>query len=54
MWRKILQWLSDEEAASIIEYSLLLFFIALVCVGIVAVIGRETNAKYESVWPGAL
>jgi pilus assembly protein Flp/PilA len=41
-----------EEGATMVEYGLMLAFIALVCVAAVAVIGAISNAQFIDVIPG--
>jgi pilus assembly protein Flp/PilA len=40
--------LSDEQGATMVEYALMLAFIAAVCVGAVTLLGTNTNSSYSS------
>ena len=41
-----------EEGATMVEYGLMLAFIALVCVGAVTAIGPKVNGMFADVPPG--
>ena len=40
-----LRFVRDEDGATLVEYVLLIALIAVVCVGAVALLGANTNAK---------
>jgi Flp pilus assembly pilin Flp len=45
-----LRWIwEDEDAASLVEYILLVCLIALVCVSAVTFLGREARGRFRSV-----
>ena len=39
--------LRDEEAVTAVEYAIMLTFIIVVCIGLIAVIGQETNEMFD-------
>jgi pilus assembly protein Flp/PilA len=43
--------ITDEEGATMVEYGLMLFLIAALCVSIVSVIGDKSERMYNSVQP---
>lgn len=49
-WKTILR-LSSEEGANLIEYSLLVLFFAVACVGFLTTIGQNLAAWYAAVVP---
>jgi pilus assembly protein Flp/PilA len=40
---------SDESGATLVEYSLIVAFIAVVCIAVVLVFGQEVNSKYNTI-----
>ena len=40
--------LRDEEGATMVEYALMLAFIAAVCVGAVTLLGTSTNSSFSN------
>ncbi|MGH9153047.1 MAG: Flp family type IVb pilin [Acidimicrobiales bacterium] len=41
--------IKDEAGASLVEYALLLAFIAVVCIAAITFLGNRTSAKFDSV-----
>jgi Flp pilus assembly pilin Flp len=42
------RFIADEEGAALVEYSLLIALIAVICVIVVAILGNTVSAKYSS------
>ena len=49
MIKKLINFFNDEEGASLVEYGLLLALIAVVCIGIITLIGTNLNLKFNTV-----
>lgn len=50
--RQIGDWLVSEEGANLVEYALLVAFIALVAVAAVTFLGTETTSKLNEIGSG--
>ncbi len=46
--KSLLKFLKDDEAQDIVEYSLLLVFIALAAIGILPMLGQAVNNVFSS------
>ena len=57
MWNYILTVLKDEEGAQLLEYVLLLMFIAIIVLAGVESLGLATLGKFQALadlWPGGV
>jgi pilus assembly protein Flp/PilA len=48
----VVDWMNDEEGASLVEYVLLVGLIALVCIGAVTALGKGLNTKFQAATDG--
>ena len=46
--KKIIDFLKDEEGATMPEYALMLALIAVLCIGAVQVIGQQAEATFDT------
>jgi pilus assembly protein Flp/PilA len=47
---KVARFLQSEEAATAVEYAVMVALIAAVCIGAVTVIGQKSNAAFTRVY----
>ena len=56
MWEKVigsyLMFKADDEGQTLVEYALLLALIAIVCIAILVVLGREVSSTFSEITSG--
>lgn len=52
IWSKLTARPGDDRGASIVEYALIIAFIAMVCFAVVAIIGGQTSSVFDSAGAG--
>lgn len=48
MYKSFVSMLRDEEGATLVEYSLIVALIAIVCIGAVTALGGKVNTKLNN------
>ena len=48
MFHKLINFIKDEEGATMVEYALMLALIAIVCIAAVRVIGTSASTTFQS------
>jgi Flp pilus assembly pilin Flp len=48
-WAKLTGWAADESAASMVEYALLVVFIAIVAFVAIAIAGRQVSTAFSTI-----
>jgi Flp pilus assembly pilin Flp len=52
MTKRLITAASDQRGQALVEYALILFFIAIVCVGVLTTLGTSVRAVLQSVANG--
>jgi pilus assembly protein Flp/PilA len=47
-WNVFVNWVRDEEGASLVEYVLMVALIAVVCIAAVTLLGQAAQAKFNT------
>jgi pilus assembly protein Flp/PilA len=50
--KKLILFFKDEEGATMVEYALMIVFIALVCITVVGLLGSQVSGVFENVRAG--
>lgn len=48
MFKKLVNFIKDEEGATMVEYALMLALIAIICIGAVQLIGQNANTTFSN------
>ena len=49
LWAKVTAWASNEKGASMVEYALLVVFIAIIAIVAVTIAGQEVSTAFSSI-----
>lgn len=49
LWEKLTAWVSDQRGASMVEYALLVVFIAIIAIVAVTIAGRQVSTAFSTI-----
>ena len=49
LWEKLRAWVNDQRGASMVEYALLVVFIAIIAIVAVTIAGRQVSTAFSTI-----